>query len=109
MLPVHDYLCHFPVQVGHTHDLLDASWGNLSLYVYGPHSRGDSRRDILDWDQLDVALKTAFNARLKHVEHIQGTYDWDSFVAPYIHHWPGKLSNLFSVPYPLSNYTMCAR
>ena len=51
---VHSHTTHMQLtllrlQVGHTHDLLDASWGILSQVVYGRHSRGESCRDILDW------------------------------------------------------------
>ena len=34
-------------KVGHTHNDLDATFGILSRFVYGKHSRGDARKDIL--------------------------------------------------------------
>lgn len=35
------------MKVGHTHNDLDATFAVLSKYVYGKHSRGDSRKNIL--------------------------------------------------------------
>ena len=69
--------------VGHTHVLLDAAWGILSLFIYGRHSRGDARRDVLDWQQLYNACDTAFGPRLEIFEHLQGCFDFDTFVRSY--------------------------
>lgn len=69
--------------VGHTHVLLDAAWGLLSLFVYGKHSRGDARRDILNWKQLEDACTMAFGSRLEIFDHLEGCFDFDSFVQKY--------------------------
>ena len=37
------------MKVGHTHNLLDATFGLLSRVIYGKHARGDSRLDILSF------------------------------------------------------------
>lgn len=68
------------LQVGHTHILLDAAWGLLSRYVYGILSRGDPRRDILNWDQLEEVCRMCFKDRLMCFEHIKGCYDFDEHV-----------------------------
>ena len=41
------------MKVGHTHNDLDATFGVLSRYVYGKHSRGDSRKDILSFKAFE--------------------------------------------------------
>ena len=69
--------------VGHTHVLLDAAWGLLAIFVYGIHSRGDARRDILNWEQLEDVCKTVFGSRLRTFEHLQGCFDFDAFMEPY--------------------------
>ena len=41
------------MRVGHTHNDLDATFALLSRLVYGKHSRGDSRKDILSFEAFD--------------------------------------------------------
>ena len=69
--------------VGHTHDELDATFGQASQETYGTHSRGDSRRDILDFQDLHNFMHGCFEGRLKAFEHLQGTWNWDDFIRPY--------------------------
>lgn len=69
--------------VGHTHDELDATFGEASQQTYGTHSRGDSRRDILGFKSLHDFFHTCFGDRLKAFEHLQGSWDWDEFVRSY--------------------------
>ena len=69
--------------VGHTHNHLDATFGKASQETYGTHSRGDSRRDILDFEQLHEFFEGCFDGRLKAFTHLKGCYDWDSFVKSY--------------------------
>lgn len=69
--------------VGHTHVLLDAAWGMLSRMIYGTQSRGDARRDVLDWLQLQQCCSTAYGDRYEGFEHIRGCYNFDEFVASY--------------------------
>ena len=71
------------LQVGHTHILLDAVWSLLSQLLYGTHSRGDARRDMLCFDALEQLCRTALKARLKHYEYLRGCWDFDSFVRGY--------------------------
>ena len=101
--------------VGHTHVLLDAAFGLLSQYIYGKFSRGDARRDVLDWQQLHQCCKNAFGDRLEVFEHIQGVFDFDAFVK---HYRPksddrGKRSVVCSVVYVCAfmnnSYTLCRR
>ena len=40
------------MKVGHTHNDLDATFAVLSKCVYGKHSRGDSRKDILSFSSF---------------------------------------------------------
>ena len=42
--------------VGHTHDLLDATWAILAQLIYGIHSCGDALLDILDWNGNGLGL-----------------------------------------------------
>ena len=69
--------------VGHTHVLLDAAFGLLSQYIYGSHSRGDPRRDVLDWDQLNQCLQKVYKDRFEGMDHVEGVYDFDEFVGDY--------------------------
>ena len=40
-------------KVGHTHNQLDATFGVLSRYVYGKHSRGCAARDLLSFSGFE--------------------------------------------------------
>ena len=40
------------MQVGHTHNDLDAAFGVLSRVIYGKHARGDSRMDLLSFKKF---------------------------------------------------------
>ena len=40
------------MKVGHTHCDLDATFAALSKFVYGKHSRGDSRKNILSFSSF---------------------------------------------------------
>ena len=69
--------------VGHTHVLLDSAWSLLSRLIYGIRSRGDARRDVLDWNQLQKCCELVYGDRLLAFEHIQGCFDFKTFVKPY--------------------------
>ena len=71
------------LQVGHTHILLDAVWSQLSQLLYGTHSRGDARRDMLCFDALEKLCKTALKKRLTHFEYLRGCFNFDTFVEGY--------------------------
>ena len=47
------------MKVGHTHNDLDAAFAILSKLVYGKHSRGDARKDVLSFQKFIQVLCTA--------------------------------------------------
>ena len=49
-------------KVGHTHNDLDATFAGLSKAVYGKHSRGDPRTDILSLKAFEVVTTTRVSA-----------------------------------------------
>ena len=69
------------LQVGHTHNHLDATFAQLSKEIYGVHSRGDARRDVLDFKSLEDTMARVYGSRLKCVTHIRGCFNFDDFVA----------------------------
>ena len=68
------------LKVGHTHNHLDATFALLSKEVYGIHSRGDARRDVLDFEAFENVAGQVYGRRLKEVTHIKGCFDFDDFV-----------------------------
>ena len=59
------------MKVGHTHNDLDAAFALLSKLVYGKHSRGDPRKDLLSFKKfIEVRLVhgciAACNTRVLH-------------------------------------------
>ena len=97
---------------GHTHNELDAAFALLSKIVYGKHSRGDPRKDVLSFQQF-IQVRHACNARIynthlsshSHIIHtyhlthqvcrevyrdrlvefedVRGVYDFDNFLKSY--------------------------
>ena len=93
---------------GHTHNDLDAAFALLSKLVYGKHSRGDPRRDVLSFEQfIQVRLRHAYSHavtrtciihtcnltyqlcrmvyrdRLVQFKDIRAVYDFDEFLKSY--------------------------
>ena len=62
---------------------MDACFGHLSQRVYGRHSRGDARIDMLDFEALEATIRSTFGPRLKAYEHVQGCFNFDEFVEGY--------------------------
>jgi len=48
------------MKVGHTHNLLDATFGLLSRVIYGKHARGDSRMDMLSFSSFKEVCYLVF-------------------------------------------------
>ena len=92
------------MRVGHTHNDLDATFALLSRHVYGKHSRGDSRKDILSFAafaevrmrytlQLESIshtrarthqiCKTVYGPRLEKLTTIKRVYNFDKFLKNY--------------------------
>jgi hypothetical protein len=70
-------------RVNHTKNHVDQCWSSLSRIIYGVGNRGQSRRDVLDWEQLKHCAELAFRSRLLCFEEIKGCYDFDEFVSEY--------------------------
>ena len=64
------YLLRFVV--GHTHNRLDALFAQLSKALYGNHSRGASRRDVLSFSEFRSLCEQTYKANLTHFEDIKG-------------------------------------
>jgi hypothetical protein len=56
------------MKVGHTHNELDATFAILSLYVYGKHSRGDPRQNILSPSDFKK-VSTHHSHTIHHTPH----------------------------------------
>ena len=77
-------------KVGHTHNDLDATFAKLSKFIYGKHSRGDSRKNILSFSSFKRMCQHVYGDRLTAFVDIQRNYDFDEFVSTYR---PGKADN----------------
>lgn len=67
--------------VGHTHNILDSTFGVLSRHVYGKH--GTTARDLLSFSGFDAICKEVFEAQLKAIVDIRAVHDFDSFLKEY--------------------------
>ena len=70
------------LQVGHTHNQLDGSFGVLSRHVYGRQCGGTTARDILSFSGFEKVCRDVFGDRLVGVPRIRGVYDWKAFLKP---------------------------
>ena len=48
--------------------------------VYGKHSKGDSRKDVLSFSAYRKLAERVYGDRLVHFEDIRGTYNFDTFL-----------------------------
>ena len=62
------YLLRFVV--GHTHNRLDSMFAQLSKALYGNHSRGASRRDVLSFSEFKTLCEKVYCRVLSHFEDI---------------------------------------
>lgn len=67
--------------VGHTHNELDAAFGNLSISVYGKN--GTTPLDILSFSGFNEICRDVYGARLLDVIDIRAVHDWDQYVRGY--------------------------
>lgn len=67
--------------VGHTHNELDAAFGNLSIAVYGKN--GNTPMDILSFASFERICKEVYGERLLTVIDIRAVHDWDRYVRGY--------------------------
>ena len=68
------------LQVGHTHNQLDGSFGVLSRHVYGRQCGGTTARDILSFSAFEKVCREVFEDRLVGVPRIRGVYDFKTFL-----------------------------
>ena len=64
------------MKVGHTHCDLDATFAALSKFVYGKHSRGDARKNILSLSSFKevIYMHTYTHADRQYITHMQRTH-----------------------------------
>ena len=67
--------------MGHTHNELDAEFGQLSIAVYGKN--GTTPRDILSFTQFDNICKDVYGDRLLSICDIRAVHDWDVYCRGY--------------------------
>ena len=67
--------------VGHTHNILDSTFGVLSRHVYGKH--GTTARDLLSFSGFDTVCKEVFQSQLRDIVDIRGVHDFDTFLSSY--------------------------
>ena len=70
-------------KVGHTHNELDAIFGLVSIWIYGKHACGDSRKNILSFTSFKTMVGNILSRYVKEFEDIHAAYDFDSFVKGY--------------------------
>ena len=64
--------------VGHTHNILDSTFGVLSRHVYGKH--GTTARDLISFSGFDNVCKDVFAAQLRDIVDIRGFFDFNTFL-----------------------------
>ena len=82
------YLLRFVV--GHTHNRLDSMFAQLSKALYGNHSRGASRRDVLSFSEFKTLCEKVYCRILSHFEDITGvtlTIDMYTYTYPHLFHF----------------------
>ena len=67
--------------VGHTHNILDSTFGVLSRHVYGKH--GTTPRDLLSFSGFNAVCKEVFGEQLRRIVDIRAVHDFNTFLSGY--------------------------
>ena len=88
--------------VGHTHNRLDAMFALLSKALFGNHSRGASRRDVLSFSEFKSLCEKVYHASLSHFEDIEGVTLTYTHISLYPHTHPNPNTHRFMTWTPSS-------
>ena len=68
------------LQVGHTHNQLDGTFGLLARNVYGKQCGGTTARDVLSFTGFEKVCREILGTRLSGVTNIRGVFDFKTLL-----------------------------